>query len=231
MKTIGLIGGTSWHSTIDYYRFLNEMVNKKLGNNSSAKVLLYSVNFEEVAVLSARQDWDAVGKILVDAAKRLELAGADCLLLCANTMHINADMVQAAINIPLLHIADGVIDSIVEQKISSVLLLGTKYTMLSGFYSSRLAKAGITTVIPPSDTLEFINDSIYQEFGKGIFLPETKERYLGIIHDSVLKGAGGVILGCTELPIFLKKEDSDVPLFDTTLFHATAAVDFALANL
>ena len=227
MKTIGLIGGTSWYSTIDYYRIINETVNKRSGNNSSAKILLYSVDFGEIVVLTEKGDWEAIAKILCTAAQKLELAGADCILLCANTMHINAEKVEAAINIPLIHVADITVKAIQEKKLSSVLLLGTKYTMSGGFYVTRLRQHGIKTLIPEGDLPNLINATIYNEFGKGIFLPETKKIYLDIIQDFISMGAEGVILGCTEIPLLLKQEDCAIPLFDTTLLHAIAAVDFA----
>jgi aspartate racemase len=228
MRTIGLIGGTSWYSTIDYYRVINETVNQRLGNNASAKILLYSVNFEEIASLSVKEDWDAIASILIIAARKLEVAGAECLLLCANTMHICADQVQEQLNIPVLHIADVVVKVIEEKKLSGVLLLGTRYTMLADFYPSRLQKAGIRLILPPPGKYEMINTSIYNELGKGIFMPSTKQAYIGIIHDSVNRGAEGVILGCTELPLLLNESDVALPLMDTTVLHATAAVDFAL---
>ncbi|MES2890407.1 MAG: aspartate/glutamate racemase family protein [Bacteroidota bacterium] len=228
MRTIGMIGGTSWFSTIDYYRVINQQMNDRLGGNASAKILLYSVNFEEIAVLSRQEDWEAVGEILLIAARNLELAGAQCLLLCANTMHLCAEKVQAGIGIPVIHIADIVVKNIQELGIDRVLLLGTKYTMLADFYAERLKSAGIELIIPSADKLEWINSSIYQELGKGLFLPQTKEAYIGIINDSISQGAQGVILGCTEIPLLIKKEDIHLPLFDTTILHSIAAVDFAL---
>ncbi|MEP7108181.1 MAG: aspartate/glutamate racemase family protein [Ferruginibacter sp.] len=227
MKTIGLIGGSSWYSTIDYYRIINETVNLRTGNNSSAKILLYSVNFREIVELTEKGDWDGIAKILCDAARRLELAGAECLLLCANTMHIVAEEVQEAISIPLIHVADVTLKAILGKNYSGVLLLGTKYTMLGGFYSKRLGAHGIKTFIPEGKALEFINATIYNEFGKGIFLPATKMMYLDIIRDFIPMGAQGVILGCTEIPILLKQEDCSIPLFDTTQLHAVSGVDFA----
>lgn len=227
MKTIGLIGGTSWYSTIDYYRIINETVNKRSGNNSSAKILLYSVDFGEIVVLTENGDWEAIAKILCDAAQKLELAGADCILLCANTMHINAEKVEAAINIPLIHVADVTVKAILEKKLSAVLLLGTKYTMFGGFYDQRLRQHGIKTFIPDGHLPDLINSTIYNELGKGIFLPQTKKTYLDIIRDFIPMGAEGVILGCTEIPLLLKQEDCSIPLFDTTMLHAISAVDFA----
>jgi len=227
MKTIGLIGGTSWHSTIEYYRIINETVNKRAGNNTSAKILLYSVDFGEIVVITEKGDWEGIAKILCDAAQKLELAGAECILLCANTMYINAGKVQASINIPLIHEADITVQAIQEQQLSAVLLLGTKNTMFGGFYLQRLRQYGIETFIPGGNLPDIINSTIYNELGKGIFLPETKKIYLDIIGDFVSQGALGVILGCTEIPLLLNQSDCTIPLFDTTMLHATAAVDFA----
>ena len=231
MKTIGLVGGTSWVSTIDYYRIINETVNKRLGNNSSAKLLLYSVNFEEIAIFTREGNWKAIEAILSTAAKNLALAGADCMLLCANTMHIIAAKVQAAIDIPLLHVADVVLKDIQQNKIERVLLLGTKYTMQSSFYTDRLKVKGIEIMLPDIAEMEIINNCIYNELGKGLFLPETKLLFINLINKYVQIGAQGVILGCTEIPLLIKKDDCSVPMFDTTLLHATAAVDFALSSI
>ena len=229
MKTIGLIGGTSWVSTIDYYRIINETTNERLGSNTSAKLLLYSVNFQEVADFTKLGDWKSIENILSSAAKKLAIAGADCMLLCANTMHIIAAEVQAAIDIPLLHIADVVLGAIQQKKISKVLLLGTKYTMQGSFYAQRLQQQGIKVITPGTIEMEAINDSIYNELGKGLLLPATKKMYLGIIEKYIGLGVQGIILGCTEIPLLIKQDDCNVPVFDTTLLHATAAVDFALA--
>ena len=227
MKTIGLIGGTTWHSTIDYYRIINETVSKRAGNNSSAKLLLYSVDFEEIYKLTQQQNWTGIAAILCDAAVRLETAGADCLLLCANTMHINADKVKQAIAIPLIHVADVTAAAIKAKNIETVLLLGTKYTMMGGFYEQRLEKYGIKTVVPTATDREKINDTIYHELGKGIFSPETKKLYLELIQQYRSEGVEGVILGCTEIPLLIQQEDCNLPLFNTTEIHAVAAVDFA----
>jgi len=227
MKIIGLIGGTSWHSTIEYYRIINETVNKRVGNSSSARILLYSLDFGEIVALTERGDWDRIAAILSDAAKRLEIAGADCILLCANTMHINAEKVQAAINIPLIHVADVTLKAAQDNNCQAVLLLGTKHTMLSPFYFSRFNANGIKIFVPDKNDMELINATIYNEFGKGIFLPKTKKLYLDIIHKFIPMGVDGVILGCTEIPLLLKQEDCTIPLFDTTQLHAVSAVDFA----
>lgn len=230
MNTIGLIGGTSWFSTIDYYRIINETVNKRLGNNASAKILLYSVNFDEIVTLTKNNDWDGIAEIMKEAAINLELAGADCMLLCANTMHIIADQIQSVLNIPLLHIADIVAEEIQQKKMKHILLLGTKYTMQASFYADRLASKGIMLTIPLAAEMEIINNSIYNELGKGLILAETKKTYLEIINKYIETGVEGVILGCTEIPLLIKPADCKVPLLDTTWLHATAAVNFALSN-
>ena len=227
-KTIGFIGGLTWHSTLDYYRLLNQLTNDKLGGSSSAKILLYSVNFEEIKTLTYADNWDGIATIMIDIAHTLEKAGADCILLGANTMHHIADRVSDVINIPLIHIAEVTANTIALKGIQTVALLGTKYTMQLPFYTNKLAEKNIETIIPDQADIDFINDTIYNEMGKGIFLPATKEKYLDIIEKLAAKGAEGVILGCTELPILIKQTDCAIPVFDTALIHATAAVDFAL---
>lgn len=228
MKTIGLIGGLTWLSTLDYYRLLNEMVNKKLGGVSSARIVLYSVEFAEIKRLTEDGDWNGLANIMCDAAKKLELAGADCFLIGANTMHKIADTVQSFVNIPLLHIAEETAKVVVEKKLQTVALLGTKYTMQMDFYKNKFAAKNIQTIIPNETDIEYINDAIYNEMGKGIFLPERKTAFIRIINDLQSQGAEGAILGCTEIPILIKQEDVNIPVFDTTKIHVTAAVDFAL---
>ena len=230
MKTIGLIGGITWYSTLEYYRILNEAVNKRLGGAHSAKIILNSVDFAEIKTLTEKQDWDAIAVVMGNAAKVIETAGASCLVMGANTMHNIAEKVQAAINIPLVHIADAVANAIQEKHLTKIALLGTKYTMQMDFYKNRLSAHGIETIIPSLADIEFINNTIYTEFSKGIFLPETKERYLSIIDSLVKQGAEGAIFGCTEIPILIKQSDCSVPVFDTTYIHAMAAVDLALGD-
>ncbi|MBC7652561.1 MAG: aspartate/glutamate racemase family protein [Deinococcales bacterium] len=227
-KTIGFIGGLTWHSTLDYYRLLNQLTNDRLGGAASAKILLYSVNFEEIKTLTYANNWDAIATIMIGIAQSLEKAGADCILLGANTMHHIADRVSDAIKIPLINIAETTATAIAVNSFQKVALLGTKYTMQLPFYTNILAAHGIETIIPNQTAIDFINDTIYNEMGKGIFLPPTKEKYLQIIHELTTKGAQGVILGCTELPILIKQSDCSIPVFDTALIHATAAVKFAL---
>lgn len=228
MKTIGLVGGLTWYSSLDYYRYLNQQVNERLGGDEAARVILNSVNYGEIKKLTQAGNWKGITTIISEAAMKTESAGADCVLLGANTMHHIADEVAAAINIPLIHIADAAAKAIKDKNIKTVALLGTKYTMQFDFYKNKLASHGITTLIPDESGVEYINKTIYEELGKGILRPGTKQKYLAIIKRLIQQGAEGVILGCTEIPLLIKQDDSPVPVFDTTLLHATAAVDFAL---
>lgn len=230
MKTIGLIGGLTWYSTAVYYQLLNEIVNERLGGANAAKIILYSVNFAEIKTLTEQQDWAAISIIICKAAISVELAGADCIMIGANTMHKIADEVQAAVKIPVIHIAYAVARSIKTAGLKKVALLGTKYTMQLHFYKDILAQNNIETIIPHETEMEYINHSIYNEFSKGIFLPETKVQFLNIMSQLIKDGAQGFILGCTEIPILIKPADCSVPVFDTGLIHATAAVDFALSH-
>lgn len=229
MKTIGLVGGLTWHSSVDYYRYINQLVNQRLGGDEAAKMVLYSVNYGAIKSLTQAGNWDGIADIIIAAARQTVAAGANCILLGANTMHHIADRVEEAISVPLIHIADATARSILEKDIRKVALLGTKYTMQMDFYRERLARHGIEALIPDTETVEYINRSIYEELGKGIFLPETKKEYLRVIAELKQEGAGGAILGCTEIPLLIKQEDVDIPVFDTTYLHAKAAVDFALA--
>ena len=231
MKTIGIIGGISWLSSMEYYRLLNEEVNKRLGGVHAGKIILYSVNFAEIKVLTAEDRWDEIAKIINDAARKLEQAGADCILIGANTMHKIANEIQQTIKIPVIHIAEATATQIKKQQLKIVALLGTKYTMQLDFYKDKLSAQGITTIIPgEKEEIEFINTTIYEEMGKGIFLPATKQKFLEIINNLIKKGAEGIVLGCTEIPLLIKQEDCSVPVFDTTQIHSTAAVDFALSD-
>jgi aspartate racemase len=229
MKTIGIIGGITWHSTLEYYRQINQLVNERLGGVSSAKIVLVSLNFEKIKNWTEAGDWASISAEVCDAATKLEAAGADCLLIGANTMHKIADHVQAVVHIPLIHIADVAVAAISKQGLSTVLLLGTKYTMELDFYKDKLAAAGIRTIIPDEGARNSINTSIYEEMGKGIFLPARKIEFLQIMQQFAAAGAQGVILGCTEIPVLLQGETKPIPDFDTLLLHATAAVDFALS--
>lgn len=229
MKTIGLIGGVTWLSTAEYYRILNEMVNAREGGVSSARIIVFSVNFQEIKTLTEAGDWNSIAGIMCDAARRLERAGADCILLGANTMHKIADAVQEAVAIPLIHVAVVTASAIKQQQIRTVALLGTKYVMQQEFYRQKLEEQGLQVLIPSQADIEYINNAIYTEFAKGVFTEEAKQRFLQIIDTLVAQGASGAIFGCTEIPILLKQEDCSIPVFDTTLLHATAAVDFVLS--
>lgn len=228
MKTIGIIGGISWVSTVEYYRLINQLVNKRLGGVNAAKIILYSVNYQDIKTLTEAGDWKGISDIVCDAARKLETAGADCVMIGANTMHKIAGEIQAAVNIPFIHIAVATAKAIKAKNIETVILLGTKYVMQQDFYKDKLSEEGITTIIPEQDDIDFINYAIYEEFGKDIFLPATKQRFIDIIESLSKQGAKGVIFGCTEIPLLLKPEDVKIPSFDTTLIHSTALVDFAL---
>lgn len=230
MKTIGFVGGISWISTQEYYRLLNEMVNEKLGGVNSAKIIMYSVNFEEIKTLTFANDWIGIRDMLCNIASKLEEAGADCIVVGANTMHKVARDIQKAVSIPLIHIATETSLVVRKHGLQRVALLGTKYTMEADFFPSKLLENDVHTIIPDHADKEFINEAIYNELGKNIFLPETKAAMLAIINKLVKQGAQGVILGCTEIPLLIKQSDCNVPVFDTTFIHAQAAVEFALSN-
>jgi aspartate racemase len=229
VKTLGLIGGMSWLSTIGYYRTINERVQARLGGAGSAKLLLYSVNFAEMKPPADAEGWARVAATLTDIARRLETAGAECLVLCANTPHKVAGEVQGGIGIPLLHIADATADAIVASGVDCVGLLGTRPSMEEPFLTSRLAARGISTLVPDEASRAFVHASIFEELGMGVLSPETKARYLAILDDLVARGARGVILGCTEIPLLIAPADCAVPLYDTAALHAAAAVEFALS--
>ncbi len=228
MKVIGLIGGMSWESSAAYYKIINETVKKRLGGLHSAKILMYSVDFEEIEVLQHAGEWDKATALMVDAAQRVEKGGADCTVICTNTMHKMADEVQSSIGVPLLHIADATAEKIRAQKLTVIGLLGTKFTMEEDFYKGRLTQYKITTVIPDTNERTMIHDIIYNELCLGVIKDESREKMKKIIENLVLTGAEGVVLGCTEIPLLIKQRDCTVPLFDTTFIHAEAAVDFAL---
>jgi len=228
MKPIGLIGGLTYVSTLEYYRYLNEITNERLGDAEAALIIMYSVNFGEIKTLTEADDWDKISVIMCDAAKKIEDAGAVCLLLGANTMHKLADEVQAAIKIPIIHVAEAVAKDIRGHGLKKVGLLGTRFTMQLGFYTDRLARFGIETIIPDQDDVDFINYTIYDEFSKNIFSAKTKAAYLDIISKLKQRGAEGIIMGCTEIPSLINQSDCDIPLFDTVKIHSKAGVDYVL---
>ncbi len=228
MKTIGLVGGTGWVSTLDYYRYFNELVFKNTNEESTAEVMINSVNYPAIAKLTAAGKWDDITKIIIEAALALQTAGADCILLGANTMHYIAPQVKSAINIPFIHIAEETGKEIKKKGLKKVALLGTKYTMQLPFFKDFLASTGIETIIPNESEIQIINDAIYKELALGIITAATKENYLEIMQKLQQEGAEGIILGCTEIPLLIKPNDFDLPLFDTTYIHANAAVNFSL---
>ncbi len=230
MKTIGLIGGMSYESTISYYAMINEMVKEKLGGLNSAKILLYSVNFDEIEKLQHLGEWEKSGEILAEIASNLEKAGADCILICTNTMHKVAKQVESAISINLLHIADATASEILNKNISKVALLGTKYTMTQDFYKQRLIDRGIEVLIPEQEDIEEVNRIIFDELCLGKILDSSKAKYLELIHQLKAKGAQAVILGCTEIGLLIGQNDTDLIVFDTTAIHAQKAVEFALTE-
>jgi aspartate racemase len=230
MKTLGLIGGTTWHSTLEYYRALNEGVAQRIGGLSSAQLLLHSVNFAENQPPVDEAGWQRLAKNFGDIAAGLEKAGADCILLCANTPHRIAGEVQARVSIPLLHIGDATADAIARAGIDTVALLGTRPTMEQTFITDRLAKRGIRALVPRPEDRTIIHATVLEELGRGIFLPEKRDAFARIIAGLVAEGARGVILGCTEFPLLVKPEDVTVPLFDTLALHVEQALDFALAD-
>jgi aspartate racemase len=230
MKTIGMIGGMSWESSIEYYRIVNQAVREKLGGLHSAKSIMYSVEFAEIEELQHQNQWDKLADIMVEAGRSLENSGAEFVIICTNTMHKLYDEVQQAIKIPMLNIADATAEKIKTEGIDRIALLGTRFTMEEDFYKGRLVgKYGLEVIIPSSEQMETVHRVIYDELCAGIIKPDSKQRYAAIIQDIVAQGAGGVILGCTEIGLLVKPEDSPVPLFDTTEIHARAAVDYALS--
>ncbi|WP_262119295.1 aspartate/glutamate racemase family protein [Bacillus subtilis] len=229
MKTIGLIGGMSWESSAEYYRIINEEIKKKLGGLHSAKCLLYSVDFKEIEHYQSVGAWDKAGEALGEVARSLEKAGADFVVICTNTMHKVLGYIQEMITIPILHIADATAEQIIRQDIRSVGLLGTKYTMEQDFYKSSIESHDINVVVPNDDERELINNIIYQELCLGEIKQSSKNIYKKIINNLVDRGAEGIILGCTEIGLLVKVEDSEVPLFDTTLIHAQKAVNKSLS--
>ncbi len=230
MKTIGLIGGLSWESTTDYYRYINTLVKEKMGGLHSAKCLLYSFDFEEIVALQKAGHWEKATELMINAAKTLEAGGADVVLICTNTMHKMAKEVQASLSIPLLHIAEVTGNKAKEAGLKKVGLLGTMFTMEHAFYKETLLDQGIETIVPKKEDRESVHHIIFDELCKGIILPESKKTYIRIIEKLIDQGAEGVILGCTEIPLLIKQEDSSIPLFDTTFLHAKAAVSFALTK-
>lgn len=231
MKTIGLIGGMSWESSIEYYRIINETVRAKLGGLHSARSMMYSVDFAEVEALQRQEKWDEATALLVDAATSLENGGADFVIICTNTMHKVADEVQEHIRIPLLHIADATAETIKAHGLKKIGLLGTRFTMEEDFYTGRLVERhGLEVVIPTEEEREIVHRIIYDELCMGEIRESSREQYVSIMEHLIENGAEGIVLGCTEIGLLVGDEDCRVPLFDTTEIHAVAAVEHALES-
>ncbi len=230
MKTIGLLGGMSWESTALYYRWINEGVRERLGGLHSAQIALLSVDFQPIEELQHAGHWDEAGAALAEAARHVQAAGADFLLLCTNTMHKVAPQIEAAITIPFLHIADATAARIKQQGMHTIGLLGTKFTMQQPFYAGRLAeKHGLRVLVPPPDDQEIVHRVIYDELVLGVVREESREQFLRIMADLHARGAQGIIEGCTEIVMLVQQRHTAIPLFDTTAIHAQAAVEMALA--
>ena len=231
MKTIGMIGGMSWESTVSYYQALNRGVKEALGESHSAKIWLYSVDFEEIKTLQHQGEWHKAAKILSDAAQKIEAAGADFLMICANTMHKVAEEVQAKISIPLLHIADVTAENLVADGVSKVGLLGTQFTMGEDFYKGRVSeKYDIEVIVPDAPQQEIVHNVIYSELIMGEIKDDSRQRYLEVIDQLHAQGVQAVILGCTEIALLVQQQHTSVPLYDTTEIHSAQAVKLALAK-
>ncbi|MCX4823589.1 aspartate/glutamate racemase family protein [Streptomyces sp. NBC_01142] len=228
MRTIGLIGGMSWESSAEYYRLLNELVRERLGGLHSAKCILHSVDFAEIEELQVAGEWERAGEILAEAARGLQTAGADLLLICTNTMHKVAGQVEAAVSVPLLHLADATADAVRARGLTSVGLLGTAFTMEQAFYRDRLAGHGLEVLTPDDEGRALVHRVIYEELCLGVVREESRAAYQDVIGRLVAAGAEGVVLGCTEIELLIGEKDSPVPVFPTTRLHAEAAVNAAL---
>lgn len=228
MKTIGLVGGTGWISSAEYYRIINEETNRRLGGLEFSKCILYSINYGEIDSFNKNNNRVGVYDLVLDASIKLISSGAEGILLCANTLHQFVDKLEQVLNVPIIHIANATADQIKQKEIQKVGLLGTKQTMEMNFYKSRLNASGIEVYVPELDDRNFIQQTISEELIKGVFYNSSRDRFVTICNDLINRGVGGIILGCTEIPLLLKQENVNIPLFDTLEIHALAAVDFAL---
>jgi len=229
MKTIGLLGGMSWESTVLYCQWINEYVRQKLGGFHSAKIAMVSVDFYEIELLQRNRQWEEAGEVLGEAARQVEAAGADFLLICTNTMHKVAPQIEAAIHIPLLHIADATAEEIKRIGIETIGLLGTSFTMEDEFYTGRLSERyGLNVIVPPKEDRKFVNKVIFEELVLGMVKDESRDEFLRIMGDLQAQGAEGIIEGCTEIVMLVQQVHTDIPLFDTTAIHAHKAVEMAL---
>lgn len=230
MKILGLIGGISWISTLDYYKLINEGVNEKLGDLNFAECMIYSFNYADIKRNNDANDWDKTLEMISKASLSMKNGGAEAIVLCANTMHLIADKLEQNIQLPVIHIASATANAITEKGIKKVGLLGTKFTMERDFFTNKLNEKGIEAIIPEDDERDFLHYTIFEELGRGILNPDTKQYYIKVINKLVARGAEGIILGCTEIPLLISNADVDIPLFDTASIHAKAAIAFALGN-
>lgn len=229
MKTIGLIGGMSWESTIPYYSIINEYVKEHLGGLHSAKIVLYSIEFAELEKHMSAGEWDEAAAMLSDAARKLEGAGAELILICTNTLHKVYAQIQAAVSVPIIHIAEATAEALEKAGVKKVALLGTKYTMTGDFYRSRLNARGFEVLIPKDSDVELVNHIIFKELCVGEIKDESRREYARVIAELKEQGAEAVIFGCTEIGLLITQEDSVLPAFDTTVIHARKAAELALA--
>lgn len=230
MKKPGLVGGISWVSTIDYYRFINEGINEKLGGLNFAECIIYSLNFDDFQRNNTANNWEATSKLISDACENLKRSGAEAIVLCANTAHAVAEQVEQKVQLPIIHIATVTANEINKQGLKKVGLLGTKFTMEMDFYKNKLHEHDIEAIVPERQEIrDYIQQTIKEELGRGIIKQETKQAYISIINQLVKDGAEGIILGCTEIPLLINQQDVTLPVFDTTQIHSRAAVEFALS--
>jgi aspartate racemase len=229
MKTLGLIGGMSWVSTIDYYKLINEGINERLGGLNFSQCIIYSFNYADIKRNNDANDWDANYKLVLTASEHLKNSGAAAIVLCANTMHLIAEKLEQSINLPVIHIATATATAVKNRNLKKVGLLGTKFTMELDFFKSKLTDKGIEAIIPGDEDRHFIHYNIFEELGRGLIKETSKQRYLSIIQQLIDRGAEGIILGCTEIPLLIQQSDVSVPVFDTTRLHAESAVNFAVS--
>jgi len=229
MKIIGMIGGTGWPSTLEYYRIINQETNKRIGGLNSAKIVMTSFNYAEIDALNKKENHAGVYKLVLESAQKLKKCSVDCIVLCANTLHQYVEALEKETDLKIVHIADATAKEINRNGISRIGLLGTRFTMEMDFYTKRLGEAGIESIVPPKTEREFIHNAIMNELLIEVFKEETKEKFLIIINELAKNGAQGIVLGCTEIPLLIKQSDTNLPVFNTLEIHAKAAVDFALS--
>lgn len=228
MKILGLIGGISWVSTIDYYRMINQGINNKLGDLNFAECMIYSFNYQDIKRNNDAEDWDATLNMLTKAGLHMKNSGAQAIVLCANTMHMIADQLEQNLQLPLIHIATATANAITASGLKKVGLLGTKFTMERSFFRDKLTDQHIEVLIPDQKDRDFMHYTIFEELGRSLFKPDTKRFYLDVMQRLIGLGAEGIVLGCTEIPLLINAEDTNIPLFDTARIHSSAAVQFAL---